>query len=152
MKKLFLLMFLTVFFVGPAFAYDKGLAKSYEQYFSSFSGPGTSKAMQMMSAKDFVESLKKGDNLFVLDIRTPGETGVYGFNLTNSTAIPVNEVFKPENLKKIPTTLKVIVVCKEGTRASVVATGLRHIGFSNVFALKGGFSDLADYLSPSNIY
>ena len=152
MKKLFLLVILSVFFVSPAFAYDQGLAKSYEQYFSPFSGKATPKAMQMIPTKAFVESLKKGDELFVVDIRTPGETDVYGINLTNSIVLPMNEVFKPENLAKIPTTGKVVIVCKAGHRAMAVATGLRHIGFKNVFVLKQGISDVANYLSPKNAY
>ena len=152
MKKLFLLVILSVFFVSPAFAYDQGLAKSYEQYFSPFSGKATPKAMQMIPTKAFVESLKKGDELFVVDIRTPGETDVYGINLTNSIVLPMNEVFKPENLAKIPTTGKVVIVCKAGHRSMAVATGLRHIGFKNVFVLKQGISDVANYLSPKNAY
>lgn len=152
MNKLFLVMVLSVFFAGPALAYDKDLAKNYEQYFSSFSGSGTGKAMQFISAKALVEGQKKGDNLFVLDIRTPGEKAIYGFNMTNSIAIPMNEVFKPESLKKIPEQLKVVVVCKGGTRAIAVATGLRNIGFSNVFVLKNGFADLANYLSATRAY
>ena len=152
MKKLFLLVILSVFFVSPAFAYDQGLAKSYEQYFSPFSGKATPKAMQMIPTKAFVESLKKGDELFVVDIRTPGETDIYGMNLTNSIVLPMNEVFKPENLAKIPTTGKVVIVCKAGHRSMAVATGLRHIGFKNVFVLKQGISDVANYLSPKNAY
>ena len=152
MNKLFLLVILSIFFVNPAFAYDKGLAKSYEQYFSPFSGKGTPKALQMIPTKDFVESVKKGDELFIVDIRTPGETGVYGLNLSNSITIPMNEVFKPENLAKIPATGKVVIVCKAGHRAMAVATGLRHIGFKNVFVLKNGISDVANYLSPKNAY
>ena len=152
MNKLFLLVILSVFFVNPAFAYDNGLAKSYEQYFSPFSGKSTPKAMQMIPTKAFVESVKKGDELFIVDIRTPGETGVYGLNLSNSIVIPMNEVFKPENLAKIPATGKVVIVCKAGHRAMAVATGLRHIGFKNVFTLKNGISDVANYLSPKNAY
>ena len=152
MKKLFLLVILSVFFINPSFAYDQGLAKSYEQYFSPFSGKDTPKALQMIPTKVFIESLKKGDELFVVDVRTPGETGVYGLNLSNSIVIPMNEVFKPENLAKIPTTGKVVIVCKAGHRAMAVATGLRHIGFKNVFSLKNGISDVANYLSPKNAY
>ena len=151
-KKLFLIVFLSVFIYGPAFAYDRGLAKNFEKYFSAFSGGGTGKAMQLISAKALVEGQKKGDNLFVLDIRTPGEKAIYGFNMTNSVAIPMNDVFKPDNLKKIPTTLKVVVVCKAGTRAIAVATGLRNIGFNNVFVLKKGFAGLANYVSVKNAY
>ena len=152
MKKLFLLAILFVVFVNPAFAYDQGLAKSYEQYFNPFTGKDTAKALQMIPTKAFVESLKKDDELFIVDIRTPGETGVYGFNLNSSIVIPMNEVFKSENLAKIPTTGKVVIVCKAGHRAMAVATGLRHIGFKNVFVLKNGISDVANYLSPKNIY
>lgn len=152
MNKIFLAVTLYVFCIGPVFAYDKDLAKSFEQYFNSFSVGGTGKAMQFMSAKALVEGQKKGDNLFVLDVRTPGETSIYGFNMANSIAIPMNNVFKPENLKKIPESLKVVVVCKSGTRAIAVATGLRIIGFKNVFVLKNGFSALADYHSPGAAY
>ena len=152
MEKLILALVLSVLFVSPAFSYDQGLAKSYEQYFSSFSGDGTAKALRMIPTKAFVESLKKGEKLFVVDVRTPGETGIYGFNLANSIVIPMNEVFTTENLSKIPTSGKVVVVCKAGHRAMAIATGLRHIGFDNVFVLKHGISDVANYLSPKNAY
>ena len=152
MNKLLLTVILYMFIVAPVFAYDKNLAKHFEQYFDSFSVGDTGKAMQFISAKALVEGQKKGDNLFVLDVRTPGETSIYGFNMANSLTIPMNKVFKPENLKKIPTTLKVVVVCKSGTRAIAVATGLRNIGFKNVFVLVNGFSALADYHSPKTAY
>lgn len=152
MKQFVAFAFLALFFVSPVFSYDQKLAGSYEQYFSSFSGKDTGKALQMIPANVFVESLKKGEKLFIVDVRTPGETGVYGFHLANSVAIPMNEIFKPSNLAKIPTDQKVVIVCKSGNRAMAVATGLRHIGFSNVFVLKGGFSGVAGHLSPMNIY
>lgn len=139
MKKLSLLVILSIFISGPALAYDKKLAKSYDDYFSPFAGKASGKAMQLITAESLVESQKKGDNIFIIDVRTPGETGVYGFNWTNSMAVPLNEVFKPENLEKIPANVKVVVVCKGGMRAMTVATGLRHIGFSNVYVLKKGF-------------
>ncbi len=151
MKK-FLLFIVMLLMVGTAWSYDQGLAKSYEQYFSSFSGKGTAKALQMMPTKVFLGALKKGDKLFIMDIRTPGETGVYGLNLARSAVIPMNEVFKPANLVKIPTSGKVVVVCKAGHRAMAIATGLRHIGFKNVFVLKHGISDVANTLSPKNAY
>ena len=153
MKKLIGLVVLSMLFAGPVFAYDKNLAKSYENYFSAFAGKKTGKAMQLISAKSLMESQTKGDNLFILDIRTEGETAVYGFNLNNSMAIPANEVFKPENLKKIPTkNVKIVVVCKGGLRAAMVATGLRHIGYKDVYVLKQGFAGLASYVSSKNAY
>lgn len=151
MKK-YLILALAIFFISPAFSYDQGLAKSYEQYFNSFSGKGTAKALQMIPTKKFVESLKKGEPMFLIDIRTPAETGVYGLNLPNSMTVPMNDVFRAGNLAKIPATGKVVIVCKAGHRAMAVATGLRHIGFKNVFVLKHGISDVAKYLSPKTAY
>ena len=66
--------------------------------------------------------------------------------------IPMAQVFKPENLARIPTDGKVVVVCKAGHRAYVVAFALRHIGFENVYILQGGAISLAKYLSPKNAY
>ena len=152
MKRLFLLVILSVFFVGPVFSYDQGLAKSYEQYFSSCSGKGTAKALQMIPTKAFVESLKKGDKLFIVDVRTIEEAWIYGMYLPNSLVLSMDEVFKPSNLAKIPTEGKVVIVCKSGKRAMAIATGLRHIGFANVFVLKDGLAGLANYLSPKNVY
>lgn len=152
MKKLFLLIIVSAFYATPALSFDQELAKGYDQYFSTFAGKGTAKALQMIPTKAFIDSLKKGEKLFVLDVRTPAETGVYGFKLENSVDIPMDQVFKPENLAKIPTTDKVVVVCKAGHRAMAVATGLRHIGFSNVFVLKHGIQDVAKYLSPKTAY
>jgi rhodanese-related sulfurtransferase len=42
----------------------------------------------------------------------------------------------------------VVIVCLSGTRASAAGTALRHIGFENVYILKGGFKALAGYLDP----
>jgi rhodanese-related sulfurtransferase len=152
MKKSFILIFISMFISSAAFSYDQGLAKSYDQYFSPFSGETTGNALQMIPTKAFIESLKYDEELFVVDIRTPGETGVYGFNFKNSITIPMNDVFKPKNLAKIPTTGKVVIVCKAGHRAMAIATGLRHIGFKNVFVLKSGISDIAQYLTPKSAY
>jgi rhodanese-related sulfurtransferase len=138
--------------ISLAFSYDQGLAKSYEQYFNSFSGKGTAKALQMMPTNKFVESLKKGEKMFIVDILTPGETGVYGFNLPNSKVISMNDIFRAGSLAKLPTNGKIVIVCKAGHRAVAVAIGLRHIGFKNVFVLKHGISDVAKYLSPKTAY
>lgn len=146
------MVILSAFITGPAFAYDKKLAKNFENYFEKFTGANAGKSMQFISAKSLIEGQKRGDNLFVLDIRTPGETNFYGFNISNSLAIPMNEVFKAKNLKKIPTNLKVVVVCKGGGRATAVATGLRNIGFKNTYVLKKGFAELAKYVSPKTTY
>lgn len=152
MKKSLLILLVTMLCTSPAWSYDQELAASYQAYFQSIAGKATPKALQMIPTKAFVEAVKKGEKLFVIDIRTPAETGLIGMTLPGSIAIPMNQLFKPENLARIPTDQKVVIVCKGGHRSMAVATGLRHIGFKKVFVLKLGTADLAKYLSPKTAY
>ena len=71
-------------------------------------------------------------------------------SLPGSLSIPVNELFKKDNLDRIPQDKAVVIVCKSGTRATAVGTALRHVGFENVYVLKGGIMALSSYLTPKN--
>ncbi len=62
--------------------------------------------------------------------------------------IPIKELFKPDNVARIPTDKTVVVFCLSGTRATAAGTALRHIGFENVHILKGGYKALVAYMSP----
>ncbi|MCK5647811.1 MAG: rhodanese-like domain-containing protein [Gammaproteobacteria bacterium] len=151
MKKFSLLMVLFLLTTSFAWAYDKMMAESYDQYFKPFSEKATSKSLHMIKTADFVKGVRAG-KLFVIDVRTPGETGIYGITIHGSVVIPMDQVFKAENLALLPTDKKVVVVCKAGHRAMAVSTALRHIGFNNVYSLKLGLQDLAKYLSPKTAY
>ena len=152
MKKFLVLIPLSLLLAGSAWSFDRGLAGSYEQFFAQFDGRTTPKALHVIKTPDFVSAVQSGQKMFILDIRTPAETRMYGLTLPDSHAIPMNEVFKTENLSRIPTDQKVVVVCKAGHRAMAIAMALRHVGFENVFVLKYGIADLAKYLSPKNAY
>jgi rhodanese-related sulfurtransferase len=106
----------------------------------------------MVKTADFVEAIKKNEDLLVLDVRTPGECDVIRLAVPDTLAIPMDQVFTPENLDRLPTDRKIVVVCKAGHRAMAVATGLRHIGFENTYVLKLGLNDLAKYVSPKTAY
>ena len=90
--------------------------------------------------------------MFVLDVRTSGETAIVGMTLTNSAAIPMDQVFKPANLALIPTDRYVVVVCQGGVRAMAISTALRHAGFSNIYVLKGGAKELVKYTNQNTVY
>jgi rhodanese-related sulfurtransferase len=96
----------------------------------------------------FLNKVKANEPLVALDIRTPAETGIYGLTLPGSLAIPVSELFTETSLARIPTDKTVVVMCLSGTRAAAAGTALRHIGFDNVYILKGGFKALTGYLDP----
>jgi len=151
MKKLILLFSMLLLATSTSWAYDKQMAESYASFFKPFSEKATAKSLQMMKTPDFVKAVKAGQ-LFVLDIRTPGETGVYGITIPGSVAIPMDQIFLSSNLAQLPTNKKIVVICKAGHRAIAVSTALRHIGFKNVYSLKLGIQDLAKYLSPKTAY
>ena len=152
MKRLLWLLVPLMLISGSAFGYDQGMADGYAKFFAAFSGKDTPKALHMIGTADFVKAIKTGEKLFLLDVRTPAETAIYGLNYPDTAVIPMDEVFKPDNLARIPLDRKVVVVCKGGHRAMAIATALRHVGFDNVFTLKLGLEDLAAYLNPKSAY
>jgi len=132
----------------PGWAYDSNLAASYQKLFEPVTGVKTGKALHLLKSDAYMEDLKKGKEFVAIDVQTPAESAVFTMTLPGSLMIPANEVFKPENLARLPKDKQIIVVCKTGTRATAVGTALRHIGFSNVYILKGGINALSVYLDP----
>ncbi len=127
------------------------LAASYRQFFSSFSAADTMAALQMMPVETFLCTLKTEQPPLVLDVRTPGETGVIGFTFPGALTVPMDQVFTPELLGKLAGK-KVVVVCQAGHRATAVALGLRHVGLKDIWILKGGTEALAAQLNPKSAY
>lgn len=145
---LLILSILTTLLLLPmAWAYDAEMAQGYARMFQSVHGVKAGKALHMVKSDEFVQRMKKGEVIVVIDIRTPGEFGVFGMTTPNTMTIPINELFKKENLERIPVDKQVLIVCKSGTRATAAGIALRHIGFENVYVLKGGLGALASYLS-----
>jgi rhodanese-related sulfurtransferase len=132
----------------PAWSYDMTMAESYAKLFAPVKGEGAGKALHLMGPDAFVNKIKKNEPLVVLDVRTPAETAVYTATLPGALAIPINGLFTKANLARIPTDKTVVVMCLSGTRATAAGTALRHIGFDNVYILKGGFKALTGYLGP----
>jgi len=133
---------------NPAWSYDAAMAQSYASLFAPVKGAQAGKAMHLMKPDAFVKKIVEKQPLVVLDVRTPAETAVYTSTLPGTLVIPLNELFTETNLARIPTDKAVVVLCKSGTRAAAAGTALRHIGFDNVYVLKGGFKALAGYMGP----
>ncbi len=153
MKRLFMLLIMSlVLAAGSVWSYDVQRAKQYEEFFAPFAGKNVSKSFQAMKVPDLLKAIKSKKELVILDVRTWAEMGVIGFYVPGSLAIPMADVFKPENLAKLPTDKKIVVVCKKGFRASIVAISLRQIGFKDVYIVKGGIDAIAAALSPKSIH
>ncbi|HLC15178.1 MAG TPA: rhodanese-like domain-containing protein [Thermodesulfovibrionia bacterium] len=133
--------------------FDEQLTKKYEKYFAGCSGNNMMNALGMVKPDDIVKAIiHKKEEIWFLDIRTSLETDILGMTFKNTLNMPMNEVFKSENLAKIPTDKTVVIICQKGIRALAVATALRNIGFNNVKTLAGGLKNLIDYLCPMVLY
>jgi rhodanese-related sulfurtransferase len=128
--------------------YDRDLAASYNKLFAPAVGAKTGKALHLMKPDKLVGDVLAGKPIIALDVRTPNEFGIYRLTLPGSLEIPINELFLPESLDRIPRDRMVVVVCASGARAMAAATALRQIGFDNAYVLKGGLMALSKYLDP----
>jgi rhodanese-related sulfurtransferase len=142
------LLAVSVVFAYPAWSYDAAMAESYAKLFEPVKGAETGKALHLVTPDAFLNKLKSKEPLVALDVRTPAETTVFAVTLPGALAIPINELFTEANLTRIPTDKTVVVICLSGTRAAAAGTALRHLGFENVYILKGGFKALVAYLDP----
>lgn len=136
----------------PGWSYNENLAASYAQMFAPAKEGTTGKELHGMKPEALMEKIKKGEPVVGLDIRTPAESTVFTMVLPGSMSIPLNELFLPVNLARIPKDRPVVIFCRSGLRAGMAVTALRHIGFDKVFVLMGGFKALSDYLDPTTAY
>jgi rhodanese-related sulfurtransferase len=141
-------LFASVLIAAPTAAYDHEEADGYAQMFSSVQGPKAGKHLHLIKPEQFVNEVRAGKEFVTVDIRTPGETRFFTGNLPGNLVIPLSELFKQEQLAKLPEDKPIVVMCKSGTRATAAATALRRIGFSETYVLKGGFKGLTGYLGP----
>ena len=105
-----------------SWAYNQELAASYHKLFQPVAGAKAGKALHLIKPEVFVEDLKKGKRYVVIDV-----------------LIDINLRFH---------IFTIVIVCKSGTRATAAGTALRHIGFNDVYILKGGLKALSAYLDP----
>jgi rhodanese-related sulfurtransferase len=144
MKKGLLVASALLGFVAVGFSYDAELAKKLDAMFSQMTPEVLKQRPCQIDANQLFEMIKKKEDFVILDVRTPQEQSIMGITWKNTLNIPMHEVFKPENLNKLPKDKKIVVVCHSGDRAAAVVTGLRAIGFNNAYQFKGGIKELAD--------
>ncbi len=139
----FTISLLVTFFTVNGFAYDKEMAKKFDTLFSQFTPEMVAKRPCEIDSKGLFEMIKNKESFVILDIRTPQEMQMVGITYENTIRIPMNELFKEENLNKLPNDKKIVVVCHTGTRAVAATMALMASGFQNVVYLKGGIAALA---------
>lgn len=78
--------------------------------------------------------LKERRDVYLLDVRTPGE--YQQMRLANAHLIPIDQV--TQRLDEIPKNRPVIVYCAVGSRSAQVFNYLARRGYQEVYNLEGG--------------
>jgi len=138
----FVLAFL-VLLTGIGHAYDADMGKKFDAIFSQMTPEVLAMRPCQITAKDVLQMIKKNEDFVILDIRTPAEVKLVASAYKKTIAIPMNELFKPENLKKLPKDKKIAVLCHTGDRAAAATIALRAVGFANAYQFKGGIAEYA---------
>ena len=80
----------------------------------------------------------KKTDFVIVDVRpNPAEFG--GGHIPGSIQITVQDIFKPENLKKLPKNKKVILACVTGQTQNLPVVGLRAMGY-DAYTMAFGYS------------
>jgi rhodanese-related sulfurtransferase len=86
-----------------------------------------------ITPEELREKISRGDDLFLLDVRTPGENIAHA--IKGSFLVPVNEVALRAG--ELPKDQEIVVYCRVGNRSAYAALYLSQLGY-RVRSLDGG--------------
>lgn len=150
MKKLLYMAFATLVLSTTSMAYDQVKADQLNKFYSHMNQKACAKSKLFIKAVDVMKMLRENKKFTILDVRTDGEASIISISASNAIHIPISELFKKENLNKLPKDEPIVIVCHSGTRATLAAIGLKQIGFKKSHVLKGGLIALATANNPKN--
>lgn len=150
MIKLLSLSLLSATLTISALAYDVAKASENEKFYSHFTQKACADSKLFINAEDTLKLIRDDGEYLLLDVRSNGEASVFALGGKNAVQIPLEDLFKKENLDKLPANKQIIAICHSGTRGLMAAMGLKQIGIKNVQVLQGGFIALAEANTPKN--
>ena len=121
-------LILLIAVVVPAYADDAELAAKIDAVVSK----GPDNTNYFVGADDIYMWLKmKKTDFFVVDVRADADaaTRFKEAHIPGAIHIPYNQMFKPENLKKLPKDKKIILVCNVGVTEGLGIVPLRMLGY-----------------------
>ncbi len=138
MKRFMIILFAVVFTVAAAapavFAADDMAAK-----LNSVMSQAPGAKFWQFTADDVQAMIKaKKTDFVIVDVRpNPAEFG--NGHIPGAIQITVQDIFKPENLKKLPKNKKVILACVTGQTQNLPIVGLRAMGY-DAYTMAFGYS------------
>ncbi len=139
--KIILGLLLVLAIAVPAYANDSGMAAKANEAIKD----APNNINFHVGADDVYMWIKmKKTDFQVIDVRMDKQDFDSG-HIPGAIFIPYNEVFKPENLKKIPKDKKIVIVCQMGATAALTVVPLRMLGYDAYSMLVGMSGWLKDY-------
>jgi glyoxylase-like metal-dependent hydrolase (beta-lactamase superfamily II)/rhodanese-related sulfurtransferase len=96
--------------------------------------------LQQIKAESLKQKMDKGENIFILDVRTPEEHKTWKISYDkykDSSLIPIDDLSSPDALKSIPKDKEIVTFCSHGNRSMSAAKILSQHGY-NAKSIKGG--------------
>lgn len=91
-------------------------------------------AMQNINALDMQKIMKQTPDIYLLDVRTPGE--YQQKRIKGARLIPIDQV--QNRINEIPKNRPIIVYCETGVRSALVGRYLDQLGYQSVYNLGQG--------------
>jgi molybdopterin/thiamine biosynthesis adenylyltransferase/rhodanese-related sulfurtransferase len=98
-----------------------------------------------ISAPELAQRLRRGDPVFLLDVRNPEEWEIC--RLPGAKLIPLPEL--PDRLNELDVTDEIVAYCKMGGRSARAVDLLKQAGFSRLRNLAGGITAWSEQVDPS---
>lgn len=93
---------------------------------------------ETISAQELKERVEQGDDLLLLDVRTPEQYQAKHFDDERVMQVTLGDI--RERIKEIPRNKEVISICAMGSRAYEASRILKGAGFEKVLVLEGGYN------------
>jgi sulfur-carrier protein adenylyltransferase/sulfurtransferase len=116
----------------------------YHQFCGVHPEPETNGEMDI-TPTELAQRLKRGDRVFLLDVRNPEEWEIG--RIEGATLIPLPELHN--RLHELDVTDEIVAYCKMGGRSARAVDLLRQAGFSRLRNLAGGITAWSDEVDPS---
>jgi rhodanese-related sulfurtransferase len=127
MKKILVMLWVAV--LAAAIAVPAASADDTANKLNAVLSQGPQARFWQVTADDVLAMInaKKGD-FVIVDVRpNPAEFG--GGHIPGAIQVPVQDIFKPENLRKLPKNKKIILACVTGQTQNLPVVGLRALGY-----------------------
>lgn len=118
--------------------------KTFDEWLSALDLDFWGTAQHKIMPTQFFERLRNGEDIALLDTRSPEEVNFLALPL--ALHIPVNEL--PQRWQEVPTDRLVGVFCSSGARAAIGYAYLHLHGLDNVRILDANIADLTGEFMP----